>query len=91
MEPIQIGRKVYLEEVDKEVPIVLQYGRLPDFCFHCGRLGHRHKECDDLKGKIFRPEKAKYGNWLRAKPLSQFRSEQQYGRQYPSPIGGVGR
>ncbi|KAK2988805.1 hypothetical protein RJ640_004107 [Escallonia rubra] len=29
--------------------IRIQYERLPDFCFNCGRLGHTNKGCEHLK------------------------------------------
>ncbi|OMO73272.1 hypothetical protein CCACVL1_17357 [Corchorus capsularis] len=48
--------------------IDFRYERLPEFCYHCGRLGHPAKGCcfqhDGRK-------KDSYGHWLRAIPVLQ--------------------
>lgn len=51
------------EHTDREVLAILQYERLPQFCFRCGRIGHISKECED---KFMDDTAPKYDNWLRA-------------------------
>ncbi|KAK9123957.1 hypothetical protein Sjap_013559 [Stephania japonica] len=60
MEPLKCGRKVFIEEVNEEVSIVIQYERLLDFCFHYGKLGHQHKKCVDFDGDVFNSSTAKW-------------------------------
>ncbi|XVE96260.1 hypothetical protein REPUB_Repub02eG0205700 [Reevesia pubescens] len=63
-EPLKISFN--LKRMDKStIDISFKYDKLPDFCCHCGRLGHVARDCcnrhDDIKKSIFGP-------WLRAKP-----------------------
>lgn len=51
------------EVLQKEVLVLLQYERLSEFCFVCGRVGHISPDCRDetVDRKVF-----KYDSWLRA-------------------------
>lgn len=55
--------------------IPLQYEGLPDCCFHCGKLDHLLKDCEDnFSEGSFSMRKHQYGPWLRyqgpLKPLN---------------------
>ncbi|KAK9101168.1 hypothetical protein Scep_024598 [Stephania cephalantha] len=76
-EPLQVGFKVDFKEAGHKVPLVIQYERLPDFCFYCGGIGHRYVDCVLLEGKEVDPSTFIYGNRLRANhlPLQRPRNE----------------
>lgn len=47
---------------------LFQYKKLPDFCFHCGIIGHHFREFlnrEDDSG-IGELENMRYGNWLQS-------------------------
>ncbi|KAK2998563.1 hypothetical protein RJ639_023543 [Escallonia herrerae] len=46
--------------------IRLQYERLPDFCFACGRLGHTNRSCPRKPPDPPKNMASPYGPWLRA-------------------------
>ncbi|KAK9145366.1 hypothetical protein Sjap_005269 [Stephania japonica] len=71
--PLSTEAKVYLEEVRRLVSIVIQYEKLLDFCFHCGRIGDKYSECEELEGQKINPQIFKFGNWLQAKMIAQLR------------------
>ncbi|OMO91045.1 Endonuclease/exonuclease/phosphatase [Corchorus capsularis] len=66
-DPLKTG--FYLQRKDKPSSWVsFKYERIPDFCYHCGRLGHLAKNC------TFRHDgrkKGNYGQWLKATHLKQ--------------------
>ncbi|KAK2991912.1 hypothetical protein RJ640_014108 [Escallonia rubra] len=44
----------------------LQYERLPDFCFTCGRMGHTNRGCPHLPLVLLANKSNPFGPWLRA-------------------------
>ncbi|OMO81698.1 Zinc finger, CCHC-type [Corchorus capsularis] len=66
-DPLKTG--FYLQRKYKPSSWVsFKYERLPDFCFHCGRLGHVNKDCkfrDDGR------KKGSYGHWMKANQLKK--------------------
>ncbi|KAK9999247.1 hypothetical protein SO802_018850 [Lithocarpus litseifolius] len=57
------GGKIFNLDGDK-VWISFRYERLPNFCFHCGILGHDQKHCPNPTSNPELPNQ--YGEWLRA-------------------------
>ncbi|KAK6147594.1 hypothetical protein DH2020_018506 [Rehmannia glutinosa] len=79
-------RVIQLDEKFQKRLIGLKYERLPDFCFHCGKLGHILKDCDEhvLNGGSEKSE-LEYGNWLRASSLTNpFSSNRQHPKTQPT-------
>ncbi|PON86373.1 Zinc finger, CCHC-type [Trema orientale] len=74
--PLMRGLQVFAPRVMREVSLAFQYEYLPEFCFRCGAIGHKINEClvetdsDDENGGELR-----YGSWLRAFDLKQWRRE----------------
>ncbi|GAA0160841.1 hypothetical protein LIER_39115 [Lithospermum erythrorhizon] len=44
----------------------LAYERLPNMCFHCGRLGHLIRQCPDLEPDTDYKKTVVYGLWIKA-------------------------
>lgn len=62
-----LKKMLFIESKDgKKVPFAVECGKLSDFYYYCGCIGHSYKEC----GKYERQPKndLAYGPWL--KPLS---------------------
>lgn len=79
--PLQRGILIEPGGDQESVWICIQYKRLPDFCYYCGRIGHVMKDCRDLtleKGKD--AENFQFGGWLR------FQGSQPRKRRRASPI-----
>ncbi|KAK9105385.1 hypothetical protein Scep_022229 [Stephania cephalantha] len=68
LEPLPIGLKVDLQGAGHKVSLVLQYERLPDFCFHHDRIGHRYGDYVLLQGKEVRTYQFTYGKVMRVRP-----------------------
>lgn len=49
-----------------EVCVKIKYERLPLFCYVCGRLGHREKDCDENRDNV--DAAVKFSDELRASP-----------------------
>ncbi|KAJ4846132.1 hypothetical protein Tsubulata_000840 [Turnera subulata] len=70
-----LAKEIITQKADgSSVRIYFRYKRLPNFCYHCGRLGLLLKDCmfiDDEgeDDEIGTP----YGEWLRASPKKPFR------------------
>ncbi|KAI7982559.1 Uncharacterized protein LOK49_LG15G00812 [Camellia lanceoleosa] len=65
--PLRRGLKLSLGGRES-VWVTLQYERLPNFCFHCGLLGHCVRDCGNrlLDGAPRVEVRMQYGPWLRA-------------------------
>ncbi|KAK6163170.1 hypothetical protein DH2020_000034 [Rehmannia glutinosa] len=81
-------RVIQLDEKFQKRLIGIKYERLPDFCFHCGKLGHILKDCDEhILTSGSEPADLEYGAWLRASSITNpFSSNrQQHTTQSPPP------
>lgn len=63
--PLMRGLKIRVSE-SSSVWCPIMYEKLPDFCFHCGVMGHLHRECHQHIADSHGSETASYGDWLRA-------------------------
>lgn len=61
--PLRHGCKLRTNE-GKEVWCPIQYEKLPDFCFTCGKFGHSLRECQQ-SGSL-NNNCHEYGEWLKA-------------------------
>ncbi|XP_074289141.1 uncharacterized protein LOC141614281 [Silene latifolia] len=52
----------------------VKYERLPTFCYGCGLIGHREKDCDEGP---YDEEDLKFGEWLRASPWKVVKTEKE--------------
>ncbi|KAL3500005.1 hypothetical protein ACH5RR_039098 [Cinchona calisaya] len=43
-----------------------KYERCPDFCYHCGIIGHFEKNCNLRENNINKAVEPEYENWLKA-------------------------
>lgn len=43
---------------------LLKYEQLPTFCFLCGLIGHRHRNCPKAKGNYPDVNAMEYGSWM---------------------------
>ncbi|KAK6163123.1 hypothetical protein DH2020_002964 [Rehmannia glutinosa] len=62
-----LHRVIHADVHGQKRAIYLKYERLPDFCFHCGIIGHVFRDCET---RILNPpensENFEFGNWLKA-------------------------
>lgn len=68
--PLCRGLRVFLEALNQEFTLPLQYEKLPDFCFSCGMIGHRFCECPANLVRIQEETPKRFGDWLRATNLA---------------------
>ena len=66
--PLRHGGKIASVEGEK-FWVNFRYERLPTFCFHCGRLGHDMKHCQEIPNK--QSSSNQYSDWLRAQGSSK--------------------
>ncbi|KAK3003016.1 hypothetical protein RJ639_013251 [Escallonia herrerae] len=62
-------RGVLVKNGTDQLLVGIKYERLPNFCFHCGCLGHIEKDCD-ARYRLSQEsqKKSSYGVWLKAEP-----------------------
>lgn len=56
-----------------EIPMLVYYERLPDFCFWCGRVSHQYMECVHYKSQS--KDELAYGPWLKATTMADRRKQ----------------
>lgn len=61
--PLRRGGKV-ANVYGEEFWVTFKYERLPVFCFHCGRLGHDDKHCQECTDH--QKSSRQFDDWLRA-------------------------
>lgn len=75
--PLKPGLYVQFHSSDPQYVLPVLYEKLPDFCFHCGRLRHVFRECEEyvlVKVEDGSHPPLPFGNWLRA-PTSGFMNQ----------------
>lgn len=64
--PLPRGFMLKAEGIEGDCWVTIRYERLPEFCFHCGCIGHMAKECSDMLGKNDQTgSDMEFGGWLR--------------------------
>ncbi|PON98005.1 Zinc knuckle CX2CX4HX4C [Trema orientale] len=53
MKPLRRGIHDSIDGLEREVPLILRYEHLLDFCFNCDMIGHRARECINYQEDIF--------------------------------------
>lgn len=68
--PLRRGIKVRIGS-SEPCWLPIAYERLPSFCYCCGKLGHTHKDCDQLEESEddVKEDKLPYGDFMRASPM----------------------
>lgn len=64
--PINRGIRVFLEALNQEFTLPIQYEKLPDFCFGCSMIGHRVCDCPTYFNIGLSDSPRRFGEWLRA-------------------------
>ncbi|KAF5443021.1 hypothetical protein F2P56_035618 [Juglans regia] len=79
--PLARGRFLTLGNAKYWIPF--KYERLPNFCYHCGKIKHVTGMCDKLdRGKAsLEGFNQQYGAWLRTSPKSSFAEGSQSRRE----------
>ncbi|KAL6584706.1 hypothetical protein OROMI_003995 [Orobanche minor] len=68
--PLQRCVRISQGSSDEKWIVLIAYERLPDFCFHCGRVGHVRNHC---KEEINENNLHNFGPWLRARRVLETR------------------
>ncbi|KAL5806286.1 hypothetical protein ACOSQ4_029019 [Xanthoceras sorbifolium] len=78
MNIVQPLRRVLKIDLDlgEEVILLLRYERLPEYYFHCGKLGHMHRECTAIS-KLTGHFDYSFGSKLRASSPTKSRPVRQ--------------
>lgn len=62
--PLKRGLMLKIDETGEQLWITIRYERIPDFCFHCGIIGHVAKEC--IKACVNKEENHfEFGSWMK--------------------------
>ncbi|PON84023.1 Zinc knuckle CX2CX4HX4C [Trema orientale] len=66
--PLRLGLRVFTDNDSDDVSIPIQYEYLLEFCFGCGIIGHKLRECPEEEGLVStrRPRVNRYGDWRKA-------------------------
>lgn len=63
--PLRCGIRVFIEEANAWVTLLLQYEFLPDFCFWCEVIAHKDRECTILGDLDKNVDTARFDPWMR--------------------------
>ncbi|PON38692.1 Zinc finger, CCHC-type, partial [Parasponia andersonii] len=71
------GLRVFPDEDSDSISIPIQLECLPEFCFRCGIIGHKLRECleEEPVDRFGKPVPNRFGDWLKAINLKQWRKE----------------
>lgn len=61
--PLRKGKLVAASKGKQPYKAIFKYEKLYDFCYRCGRMDHKEKEC---KEAVIPANQKKFGEWLRA-------------------------
>ncbi|CAI9782167.1 unnamed protein product [Fraxinus pennsylvanica] len=94
--PLLRGKKICIGG-EGTVWTPFSYERVPDYCYHCGKIGHSFKDCTSPDANLEEDDVSKlpYGPWLRANSLGgRSRSGTNFGSQstagaFPAMVPGL--
>ncbi|KAL5762300.1 hypothetical protein ACOSP7_018564 [Xanthoceras sorbifolium] len=67
LRPLRRCIKVDIDASGKPMIMLLRYERMPEYCFHCGLLGHSVRDCPIVEtDNVEESQNYDYGSWLRA-------------------------
>jgi hypothetical protein len=77
--PLERGRALELN--GKMVWANFRYEKLPHLCFNCGRIFHKHSQCNENKNpkQGTEPSPKQWGTWLRAEDMRFSQGHSRYG------------
>ncbi|KAL5787998.1 hypothetical protein ACOSP7_004947 [Xanthoceras sorbifolium] len=66
--PLKRAVRITIEGMEEVKTLLLKYERLPEYCFHCGLLGHAYKECpkDNEVANSISNREFNFESWMRA-------------------------